>query len=176
MMRTKYVLLGLAACIALAPAASAAEYMFSYTSQSGTFESGFGDIFTNASNDVMSISGTAAGPTSQSGMITGTSDYASADNIFTASSPYVDSSGLSFSTSNGVDYNLYEYDGVYRVSDSISDPSGGAAVTSDSPVTLTVEAVTPAPEPSMWALMIAGVAMIGGMLRFGRPREALATA
>jgi hypothetical protein len=109
-------------------------------------------------------------------MITGTSDYASADNIFTASSPYVDSSGLSFSTSNGVDYNLYEYDGVYRVSDSISDPSGGAAVTSDSPVTLTVEAVTPAPEPSMWALMIAGVAMIGGMLRFGRPREALATA
>ncbi len=37
-------------------------------------------------------------------------------------------------------------------------------------------AVSAAPEPSTWALMIAGVAMIGGMLRFGRRRASIATA
>ena len=32
--------------------------------------------------------------------------------------------------------------------------------------------VSAAPEPSIWAMMIAGVAMVGAMLRFGRRREA----
>ena len=37
-------------------------------------------------------------------------------------------------------------------------------------------AVSAAPEPSTWALMIAAVAMIGGILRFGRRRASIATA
>ena len=35
--------------------------------------------------------------------------------------------------------------------------------------------VSGAPEPSTWALMIAGIAMIGGTLRYRRSRRALAT-
>ena len=36
--------------------------------------------------------------------------------------------------------------------------------------------VSGAPEPSTWALMIAGVGLIGSALRFGRRREAVAAA
>ena len=160
--------LGLAACV-LAPAANADEYLFSYSSQSGNFEAALGEIFTNASNQVTSISGVAAGPGFQSGSITGLSSYASADNLFGPSSPYVDFGGLSFSTTSGVTYNLYYNAGVYRVSDSITDPSGSGPITNDSPVTLAVEVVA-VPEPSAWALMLAGLGVGGAILRYGRRR------
>jgi PEP-CTERM motif-containing protein len=68
----------------------------------------------------------------------------------------VDFYGLAFSTSSGVTYNLYYYDDSYVVSNSITDPLGAHPGKFDSPVTLAVE-VVPVPEPSTWALMLAGV-------------------
>ena len=51
---------------------------------------------------------------------------------------------------------------------SVAAGVNGATTTGVGFVDLTVSAV---PETSTWALMIAGVAMIGGMLRFGRERR-----
>ena len=62
-------------------------------------------------------------------------------------------------------------DGSYGVT---AFAEGSAKTSGVGVVTVTVSA---APEPSTWALMIAGVATVGGMLRFGRRRSgALAVA
>jgi hypothetical protein len=74
-----------------------------------------------------------------------------------------------------VTYNLYYDAGVYRLSDSITDPSGSGPITNDSPVTLAVEVVA-VPEPSTWVLMLAGVGLGGAMLRYGRRRDGVIAA
>ena len=62
-----------------------------------------------------------------------------------------------------------------QVLDVVGGFNGGAGASGsyDGTVAFTVSA---APEPSVWALMIAGVAMIGGMLRLGRRRGSMASA
>ncbi len=59
---------------------------------------------------------------------------------------------------NEGEYNGFEYDSQDAVTE------GGF------PLVIT----SAAPEPSMWALMITGVAMVGGFLRWGRKRELIA--
>ncbi len=154
-----------AAC-ALAGAAQASVYDFSYTASGGPSgtETGAGAItLSNTETDgyfkVLDVTGLANGST-----ITSLSGYAAADNDIFSSGPVVDLGGVSVATASGVDYNFY-YSGGYEVLSSATDAVGYPA--NGSPVTnLNVSYVSSAvPEPSTWMLLIAGIGGIGLMLR-----------
>ena len=182
-MRVKVLALSAAlAAAALTGGAHAATFDFGYAATSG-FEVAAGSFTTDASGLVTSISGDAAGPSfGDFGTITGVSSYAGADNTYFTTSPHFDFAGLSFATSTGIDYNLFSCSMVpaggicpggstYFVSNSMTNGTG-VDTGASSPVTLDITEVGSAvPEPSTWALMIAGVAMLGGMLRFARGRR-----
>ena len=98
--------------------------------------------------------------------ITGLSTYASADNTFSASAPYVTSSGLSFSTPAG-DYNLADLEGYggYTASGCFRRRSTRAARAwpiRSMTVSLVVRAV---PEPGNITLMLAGAVGLAGLAR-----------
>lgn len=156
----------LAAATALALAGSA---------HAGTFElnfigaAGAGDVFiTTTGSSVTSASGwlsdseVGAGPFT----VTGLSTYASADNAFNASSPYITLSGLSFATTAG-DFNLAYMEGYgsyhgYGLLSSTLDPAGAGAA---HPIESVELAVTAVPEPGNLALMLAGAVGLFGMTR-----------
>jgi hypothetical protein len=90
--------------------------------------------------------------------ITGLSPYAGSDEFLFPTDPYVDFSGLSFSTADG-DYNLFSNNDIYAEIDSNVDPVGNAS----SGVALTALTVTDVPEPMSIALL--GTGLIGLALR-----------
>ena len=62
--------------------------------------------------------------------------------------------------------------------DGLNDADGNVLVDAQGtldPTSITIGAVSAAPEPATWLLLFAGVAMIGGMLRSGRRRAAIST-
>lgn len=69
----------------------------------------------------------------------------------------------------------YADGGKAIVGDVLPLPVAGAAAV-DAGATYTVTAVSAAPEPGMWVLMMAGVAMVGAFLRFGRKQDVLSVA
>ena len=134
----------------------------------------FGFSFTSANSDYLSGTFTAEGSDSQytvtgidgtiNGLaITGLSGYAGADQqLFFGASSYFSMSGLSFSASDGTDYNLTNYpDGLDHITNSLIDPEGDG---DPSPISLagSVEAV---PEPASWAMMVGGFGLLGAALR-----------
>ena len=173
----------LAAAIGVAGAAHAATYDFGYASTSGPFEFGDGSFTTNAAGMITSV---GAGFVGTDGTFTtivagAPSSFAGADNMYYGTSPHFDFAGFSFATASGVDVNLasdfmapagavFPAGTTYTALDSAHNPNGLDTGTV-SPITLDITEVGSAvPEPSLWALMIAGVGMIGGMFRIGRRR------
>ena len=155
---------------AAADTATSKVFDFSY---SGAGVSGSGVVTTGNSGSpytITSISGTANGDA-----ITGLSNYASADNLlYYEGQPYVDFSGLSFSTGLGpteTDWGLGWTGSAYGIVNSSSDPSGACCGTS--PLQFSVTAV---PEPSLWATWLLGVGAAGVFLRSRRRDRAVVTA
>jgi hypothetical protein len=163
----------------LVSSANATVLIWSYT---GTGISGGGTMDATpivGGYAIDSISGTANGQT-----IFGLSDYDLPDNIVYPPSPPnvgVDSLGFSFSVGTGsTAYNLYEDDGLYAP----DSPYHCAAVycllgpgtvgAGDPVVALTSFSVQVVPEPSTWAMMLAGFAGLGFLAY--RKRGALAAA
>lgn len=143
-----------AAALALTTAgvAQAATYEISFT---GTTASG--DIFaTTTGSTVTGIAGWVIDADAGAGTfaITGLSPYASADEQFSPTFPYVDYSGLSFSTVGGGDYNFASVGAALWLVSSVGDPAGVEQVQG---VTLIHPTVTAVPEPMNLSLFLAGV-------------------
>ena len=138
------------AVLAFSTVARADNYQIDYTTMNGdsasllvsATETPVGGLFT-----VTAISGERDGHAS-----TGLSTYAASDQVLFAADPYVDFSGLSFSTSTG-DYNLFTNNGVYAEIDSNVDSVGYPS----SGVTLKSVAVTDVPEPASIAVLAMGL-------------------
>ncbi len=95
--------------------------------------------------------------------ITGLSLFASADQQFGAAFPYVDYSGLSFSTAGGGDYNFADAGGghIYLVS-SVLDPAG---VVQAQGLTEVHPSVSVVPEPGNLSLLLAGGLCLAAVAR-----------
>jgi hypothetical protein len=175
------------AFLALASPASATTYEFSYTAVDGSF-SGQGDFITTFITGsqsspflVTDVTGFAENGNSLSA-ITGTSTYASADNLLffpsTPSQAYTDISGISFSTVGAGDFNLYfnpggdplypGFVGYGRISSSL-DPSGTTAGTE---VELSVSAT---PIPGALPLFATGLGVLGLFVWRRNRKSAVAT-
>lgn len=154
-----------AAALALAAgSANAATYELQFT---GTDVSG--DVFAQTTgSNVTAIWGSVTDSEVGPGVfaITGLSPYASSDNTFGASAPYVTFGGLSFSTAGGGDYNLADLGGYggysYVLLSSTLNPGGGVQSVGMTSVSLEVSAV---PEPGNMMLMLAGVVGLAGLAR-----------
>jgi hypothetical protein len=84
------------------------------------------------------------------------SSYASADNLFYLPPPYVDFSGVSFSTATN-SFGIGWTGTNYGITDFNSNPGGFCCGTE---ITLSVTAV---PEPSTWAMLLLGFLGLGFM-------------
>jgi len=145
------------------------------TAHAGTFELNFigadgaGDVFiTTSGSSVTAASGWLSDSEVGAGQftVTGLSGYASADNAFSASSPYITLSGLSFLTTAGA-FNLANMEGYgnyhgFGLLSAALDPVGAGVAHPIESVELTVTAV---PEPGNLALMLAGAVGLLGMTR-----------
>ncbi len=146
--------------LAAAGSAHAATYEISFA---GTVASG--DIFaTTTGSTVTGISGWVVDSDAGAGTfnITGLSPYASADQQFSPTFPYVDYSGLSFSTLGGGNYNFATVSGNLWLVSSVGDPAG---VEQTQGVTVINPTVTVVPEPANAALLLAGLLSLGVMAR-----------
>jgi hypothetical protein len=98
--------------------------------------------------------------------IDGLSLYAGADNIVHPGiAPYVDLSGVSFTTVGGAEFNLGLGGSIgygYLLKDSLLDTAGLVGVNGATDINLGVFGV---PEPGAWALMLAGICGLGLVLR-----------
>ena len=153
-MRGKILTAAVAAFALMAGAANAKVFDF-YFYNDTDYGSGTFDV---AGSVVQAITGQVDGM-----LITGLSPYAGSDQQLSTSGPFVDFSGISFSTALD-SYNLFAYPGPMLLKASIDPvgyPSNGSAIT------LSVTAV---PEPAVWGLMVIGVAMVGASMRYGRKR------
>ena len=144
--------------------AHAATYELTFT---GTNVSG--DVFATTSGDhVTAISGSVTDADLGPGAfaITGLDDiYASADNTFSGSAPFITLGGLSFATAGGGSFNLADLDGYpgysgYTFLSSTLNPGGGFSSVGMTAVTLDVSVV---PEPGSLALMLAGLGLVSVM-------------
>jgi hypothetical protein len=153
---------GAVAIAALATATAEAKvWEFSY-SGGGYFASGEFITGSGASSyTVIGVSGAANGST-----ITGLSTYGSADQLlfYPKTDSYVDYYGISFETASGVAYNIF-----YSNSENWVSPTNAVPY---EPLTLSV---TPAPEPSTWAMLLVG---FGGLsfAAFRRSRQSVSVA
>lgn len=152
--------------LAAAAPAAAAQYAFSFTpSQSllGTPVSGSG-IFTTSDMAITVGGQTAFAITSITGSVGGSAivapTIASYGNYFTTGPYFLDGSGVNFSTASGrlVSFFNQSNNGLYRVN--TQSPGSSFYVTAAS-------AVVPGavPEPSAWAMMIGGFALVGATMR-----------
>jgi hypothetical protein len=153
--------LGLAGILVVATAsAHAGTYTIDYT----TVSLDSGELFVTTTDSpvagpftVIAISGERDGVA-----ITGLSPYAASDQLLFTASPYFDFSGVSFSTSSGVDYNLFtNTDGLNYEISSQTDSVGYAA----SGILISSVAV---PEPTSLAMISVG--FIGLGIAVGRRR------
>ena len=165
----------LAAMAGAAPA-SAAEYIFSFTTSTPLFGptvAGSGSFFTSdtattvagqTAFQILSITGTVNGIA----IAAPTGNYG---NYFTTGPSFLDGSGVKFFLTNGgrVDFFNQSSNGLYRVN--TFSPGSSNFVTASSSL-----AVAAVPEPSTWAMLIIGFGAIGFALRARRARPVPALA
>lgn len=153
-----------AAALALAGAAHAGTFELNFIGTAGA-----GDVFiTTSGTNVTAATGWIDDSEVGSGpfAVTGLSGYASADNAFTAGSPYITLNGLSFATTGG-GFNLANLEGYgnyhgYGLLSAELDPAGSGNAHPIENVALTVSAV---PEPGNVSLLLAGVFCLAGIAR-----------
>ena len=161
----KYMI-GLAAVLSatIVTPAAATDYSFSF-SGSGIFGPLTGSgIFSVADTPVMP-GGSAFQITGISGAFNGSAitgllpGFLGANNYYYKGNPFVDASGVSFSTAAGKSVNLLNQssNGQYRVNTAPFD--SGFVTASSSQVQAAV------PEPTTWAMMIIGMGLIGAAMR-----------
>lgn len=156
----------LSLALTVTQAEAARTFAFSF---SGAGVSGSGRLTTADAGSPYQITGITG--TINGDAITGLSGYAAADNLlYYPTQPFVDFSGLSFTTASLGDWGMGWTGSAYGITDSISNPSG--ACCGITPLSLTVTAV---PEPATWAMMLLGVGAMGFAMR-SRRRLALAAA
>jgi len=156
------------ALIAVAAGAGSAQAnVFDFTFTSGA-DSGTMDLTATLQGSayaVTSITGSIDGST-----ITGLSSYGTADQLVFAAQPYVDYGGIGFSASNGNDYNLFsrlsDSSFTYYLCSSNINPSCGGA--DGAVATMSASGGTSVPEPATWAMMLIGMAGLGGAMRSRR--------
>lgn len=142
---------------------AAATYVFTLSSSLG---SGSGNLTTvgDASqgfSEITSLSGVFAGG-SISLLAPGLYPTGFAnDNLFTATAPFFNSNGLSFSA-NGSNYNLY------RNGSNVQLCGVTAECTLASSTTFSATLAPAVPEPGTWAMMLLGFGMVGFGLRSRR--------
>jgi hypothetical protein len=153
-----------AALVTTSPA-NADIWDFSY---SGAGISGSGEFITGAVGSPYTVTGVTG--TANGLGITGLSGYAGADNkLFSPASPgYVDFAGISFSTASGPDWNLFYNGGNFALRSDV-DPIGYASNGQPLDI-LTVTAAVP--EPETYAMMLAGLGLLGFVARRRRERNA----
>jgi hypothetical protein len=85
--------------------------------------------------------------------------FLGANDYYYKSTPFVDASGVSFSTASGKSVNLFNQssNGQYRVN---TAPFDTGFVTASSS-----QAQAAVPEPTTWAMMIVGLGLVGGVMR-----------
>jgi len=140
--------------------------VFSWSYTDGGAHVGSGLFTTGATGNpwtVLGVSGIADGYT-----ITGLSLYAGADNLLyfpgIANPGFVDFGGISFTTASGPAFNLggSYTPGQYVLNDSSINPNGYPGVAGSYVVSLNV---APIPEPEIYAMMLAGLGVLGFVAR-----------
>lgn len=157
----------------LSMAAHADVFSWSYTD--GGTHVGSGSFSTGVTGNpwtVLGVTGIADGYT-----ITGLSLYAGADNLLyypgIANPGFVDFGGISFTTASGPAFNLggsYTA-GQYVLNDSSINPIGYAGVAGSYVVSMNV---APIPEPEIYAMMLAGLGVLGFVARRKKQQVAVA--
>lgn len=161
-MRVKSLLLSMA-LLAASPA-SAATYMFSYTTFDGISASG-----TFVTEDTQSFGGylvTDVTGARQGDAITGYDFFADSDQLLFPSGPrYVDGSGITYEIGD-YSYNIYDSGGLYQEFVYLTADGGGGPGIGHTISSFTVTPAAPAvPEPATWAMMVAGFGFVGSVLR-----------
>jgi hypothetical protein len=150
--------------------AKALVFDFSYSGGSGANAvSGSGEFITGSSTgspySVTGVTGTANGSA-----ITGTSSYASADNLlYIPGSQYVDFFGISFSTSNGDAWGIGWTGSGYGIAEFFKNPAGYCCGVN--PIKFTVTPVSGAPGPVAGAGFPGLLLAAGGLFAWWRNRR-----
>ncbi|HEY2709386.1 MAG TPA: PEPxxWA-CTERM sorting domain-containing protein [Caulobacteraceae bacterium] len=162
----------------LATSASAAVFDFSILS-AGNNDAASGQFTASSLGGddylVTGVTGTADGSA-----ITGLSSYGGADQQLhlpgSATQSLADRAGIAFMTAS-LDYNIFaQVSGVPAYSFCRSDEqlscTGTDANDTPTDATFTVTAATGTPEPASWAMMLLGIAGVGGVMRTTRRKLA----
>lgn len=154
-MKIKTLALTIAATAALAATqAQATSFEIDYIGTSATSGPIVAHLTGEETNGVAtSIFGTRNGVA-----VTGLSPYAAATQTITSTFPFTDFGGLSYSTADGINYNIYaDTTGDFELN-SVLNPGGNPS--GDAPITAAVT-IAAVPETATWAMMLAGFGMIG---------------
>jgi len=156
--------------LAVSPAKASTFWSFSYADTFGgitAYGSGTFETPTAGPGYLSGITGSANGSA-----ITGLSGYAGADNYFYTPGFPADVGGISFTTSGGPTWNLTSYAGN-SILRSDTDPGGYGAYAQSIAMTVTQVPVTPVPEPETYAMMLAGLGLLG-LVRRRKQQQAAA--
>jgi len=148
------------ACALPAEATPFVPLAFSGSGPAITFHGNFDASGLGSNFAVIDVAGTETynGVTSA---ITGISPYAGADQLLAGAPLLPDFGGISFSTANDGDFNLYTWNGAsYELSsnvDPVGYPQNGVLLSSFS--------VSAVPEPATWAMFFLGLGALSVVLR-----------
>lgn len=165
-----------ASVLAVASPASAAQYMFSFTTNQvlfGSAQSGSGtftvaDTLSTSPLGTMGYQVTAISGTLNGSAINGLSGFQGSDNYFyTTGASFADGSGIGFTTVGGTSASLYFASVAQRYQLTTTSPFTSGYVTATASL-----APAAVPEPATWAMMLAGFGTIGAAIRRRRPAAA----
>ena len=160
------------------PAAAAVQYEFNFSTTTpliGAAGTGSGiitvdgPVFPSRGSTAQTITGISG--TFNGSAITGLASPFGANNLFYANGPsFVDGSGLGFITAAGTSVNLFFQSsgaGSYRIN--TINPFTSSFVAANASVVAAA-----VPEPSVWAVMVLGLGLVGAFMRSAARRRNLA--